>query len=153
MVPGVGWRRRQVGGRGPHSERGRRVRRESESEMGRAMTTVDVLICEVSRPGGPGASSEFDGDRLLAFHNGLFGPATELMHAALAAARAGDAVPTGQQDEVDMTGRVLERLLVELMADGLDSTYYNSADAEQVQRFLTEDLRRDSVYRLTCIDF
>lgn len=83
------------------------------------MTTVDFSI------------STDAGDSLLSFHNGMWGPATDLLHSAFELAQAGKMAPTRfnvAEMESDVTGAVLRELLQSVQFEADTDPYTPSAD-------------------------
>ena len=103
------------------------------------MTTVDVYI-----DGG--------GDT-LSLHNGLFGPATTVYHAAYEASRAGKAVGGWNSSgglEVTMAGRELRTILARIK--DLPRHHQRPEDDEMVQRFCAS-IQDDATYAVRGIEF
>ncbi|WP_145229446.1 hypothetical protein [Rudaeicoccus suwonensis] len=91
------------------------------------MTTVDFYVETAA------------GESLLSFHNGLFGPATDLLHATFQLAQAGKMAPTryniAEMKSV-VTGAVLRELLESVQFKPTDP--YNSSTADDVASVLVE---------------
>src|SRR3954453_18451401 len=87
---------------------------------------------------------------LLSFHNGLFGPASEVMLGVYASRSRGEAQHETGSDTL-VPGGALRRILTEAKLDG--QAYSGSATPEQVRHFLDEVLADEAIYRVTCIDF
>lgn len=103
------------------------------------MTTVDVYIEDVSNPA-----------HRLSFHNGLFGPASEVMVGVYASVARGEAQHASDSASL-VRGGVLRRILTGAKLDGY--AYSGSATPEQVQHFLDAVLDDGATYKVTCNEF
>jgi hypothetical protein len=102
------------------------------------MTTVDVYIQDTN-----------DNAHLLSFHNGLVGPATEVMCRVHEAVEHGEARHERDLDSL-VPGNVLRRILAGAELDG--DAFSGSATPEQLRHFLDAVLSDEATYRVTCID-
>ncbi len=103
------------------------------------MTTVDVYI------DGEGGN--------LSLHNGLFGRATTVYHAAYEASRAGKAVGGWNSSgglDVTMAGRELRTILAKIKE--LPRHHQRPEDDEKVQRFC-ESIQDDATYAVRGIEY
>lgn len=98
------------------------------------MTTVDFYV------------ETAEGDRLLSFHNGLTGPATDLLYGTFQLAQEGKMTPT-RYNVAEMksvvTGAVLRELLLSVTFEDTDP--YTSSTAGDVASVL-DDLDDDASY-------
>ena len=103
------------------------------------MTTVDVYI------------QGRDRTESFSLHNGLFGPATTVFHAALEACRAGHASGewSNSHAEVVMRGSVLRPMLAGL--EDLKRPYRYDCDKTRLAAF-REAIKDDGVYADTAIE-
>ncbi len=103
------------------------------------MTTVDVYIEDPSNSA-----------HRLSFHNGLFGPASEVMVGVYASVSRGEAQHAKDSASL-VPGSVLRRILTEAELDGY--AYSGSATPEQVRHFLDTVLDDRATYTVTCNEF
>jgi hypothetical protein len=105
------------------------------------MTTVDIHIQRLGEQDS------------LSLHNGLFGPATTVYHAAHDASRSGRAVG-GWNDhgglDVTVTGRELRTMLAQVSQ--LPPHHQRPDDDERLQRFY-ESIVDDATYRIRGTEF
>lgn len=103
------------------------------------MTTVDVYI------------QGRDRTESCSLHNGLFGPATTVLHAVLDACRAGHASGewSNSHAEAVMRGAVLRPMLVGL--DDLKPPYHYDRDKARLAAF-RQAIADDGVYAVTAME-
>ncbi len=105
------------------------------------MTTVDVYV-----------RAERGAHDVLAFHNGLFGPATTLQSAILSAAHARrDGVTWVGSNDYRVPGAVLRGMLADVRLD--EGSSYQNPTAEKLRNFIEGELQDSCMYQVTCIEF
>lgn len=83
------------------------------------MTTVDFYV------------ETADGERLLSFHNGLSGPATDLLHTTFQLAQAGKMAPTRYnvaEMKAVVTGAVLRELIESVEVESTEPDTSSTTD-------------------------